>query len=103
MAKPVLFAVDDEAEVLRAIERDLRRKYGEKYRILRAISGVGAHRGTAMTEALSCRDEDVYIVGGANSAGQAAMFFARYARKVVMLVRGDSLSKGMSQYLVDQI
>src|SRR6202035_5442441 len=49
------------------------------------------------------RGEDVYIVGGANSAGQAAMYFARYARRVTLLVRGDSLQKGMSQYLVDQI
>jgi thioredoxin reductase (NADPH) len=56
-----------------------------------------------MTQALSYRDEDVYLVGGANSAGQAAMYFSRYARKVTMLVRGDSLAKTMSQYLVDQI
>ncbi len=48
-------------------------------------------------------NEDVYIVGGANSAGQAAMYFSRYARRVVMLVRGDSLDKAMSQYLVDEI
>ena len=68
-----------------------------------ALTGAGIYYGAAMTEALSCRDEDVFIVGGANSAGQAAMYFARYARKVVMLVRGDSLAKGMSQYLVDQI
>ncbi|HVR96556.1 MAG TPA: FAD-dependent oxidoreductase [Thermoanaerobaculia bacterium] len=70
---------------------------------LERLTGAGVYYGAAMTEAISCRDEDVYIVGGANSAGQAAMFFARYARRVVMLVRGDSLSKGMSQYLVDQI
>ena len=56
-----------------------------------------------MTEAMSCRDEDVFVVGGANSAGQAAMYFARYARRVVMLVRGDSLARAMSQYLIDQI
>jgi thioredoxin reductase (NADPH) len=68
-----------------------------------ALTGAGVYYGAAMTEAISCRDEDVYIVGGANSAGQAAMFFARYASKVVMLVRGGSLAKGMSQYLVDQI
>ena len=52
---------------------------------------------------MSCEDEDIYIVGGANSAGQAAMYFAKYARSVVMLVRGDSLSAYMSQYLIDQI
>ncbi|HEU4325139.1 MAG TPA: FAD-dependent oxidoreductase [Roseiflexaceae bacterium] len=67
------------------------------------LTGAGVYYGAAMTEALACRDEDVYIVGGANSAGQAAMFFARYARKVIMLVRGDSLAKSMSQYLIDQI
>jgi len=51
----------------------------------------------------SCKDEDVLIVGGANSAGQAAMYFSNYARRVVMLVRGSSLAAGMSQYLVEQI
>lgn len=56
-----------------------------------------------MTEAVSCRGEDVYIVGGANSAGQAAMFFSQYARRVIMLVRGSSLQTSMSQYLIDQI
>lgn len=67
------------------------------------LTGAGVYYGAAMTEAMSCRDEDVYIVGGANSAGQAAMYFARYARRVIMLVRGDSLNKAMSQYLIDQI
>ncbi len=67
------------------------------------LTEAGVYYGAAMTEALSCRDSDVYIVGGANSAGQAAMYFSRYASNVVMLVRGDSLEKGMSQYLVDQI
>ena len=56
-----------------------------------------------MTEALSCKDELVFVVGGANSAGQAAMHFARYAREVIMLVRGESLAATMSQYLIDQI
>ena len=67
------------------------------------LTGAGVYYGAAMTEAMSCRDEDVYVVGGANSAGQAAMHFARYARRVVMLVRGPSLSRTMSQYLIDQI
>ena len=49
------------------------------------------------------RDEDVYIVGGANSAGQAAMYFSKYARRVVMLVRGSSLAASMSQYLINQL
>ena len=52
---------------------------------------------------MSCQDETVFIIGGANSAGQAAMYFSQYASSVVMLVRGDSLEKGMSQYLVEQI
>ena len=56
-----------------------------------------------MSEARSCQDEKVFIVGGANSAGQAAMYFSKYANKVTMLVRGDSLEKGMSKYLIDQI
>ncbi|MGA7732168.1 MAG: FAD-dependent oxidoreductase, partial [Chloroflexia bacterium] len=68
-----------------------------------ALTGAGIYYGAAQSEALSYKDEDVYIVGAANSAGQAAMHFARYARSVTMLVRGDSLSKGMSQYLVEQI
>ncbi|HSU59450.1 MAG TPA: FAD-dependent oxidoreductase [Bryobacteraceae bacterium] len=67
------------------------------------LQGAGVYYGAASTEALSCRDEDVYIVGGANSAGQAAMHFARYARRVVMLVRSPSLAATMSQYLIDQI
>src|ERR1700741_1087064 len=67
------------------------------------VQGAGVYYGTAMTEAVSCRGEDIYIVGGANSAGQAAVFFAQHARRVVMLVRGNSLAAGMSQYLVEQI
>lgn len=67
------------------------------------LTGAGIYYGAAMTEAMACRDEDVYIIGGANSAGQAAMYFSRYARRVVMLVRGASLNASMSQYLIDQI
>lgn len=67
------------------------------------LTGAGIYYGAAMTEALSCSGEDVYIVGGANSAGQAAMYCSRYARRVVMLVRGPSLNATMSQYLIDQI
>ena len=67
------------------------------------LTGAGIYYGAAMTEAMSTRDEDVYIVGGANSAGQAAMYFSRYARRVVMLVRGSSLSTSMSQYLINQL
>ena len=67
------------------------------------LQGRGVYYGSAMTEAMACRDEDVYIVGGANSAGQAAMYFSKYARRVVMLVRGGSLAASMSQYLIEQI
>jgi thioredoxin reductase (NADPH) len=81
---------------------------GVSYRQLDApgmarLAGAGVYYGAAMTEAIACRGQDVYIVGGANSAGQAAMYFSRYANRVVMLVRGDSLAKSMSQYLIDQI
>jgi len=67
------------------------------------LTGSGVYYGAALAEAKSCAEEIVYIVGGANSAGQAAMYFSRYAGKVHMLVRGDSLGKSMSKYLVDQI
>lgn len=67
------------------------------------LTGAGIYYGAAMTEAMSTKDEDVFIVGGANSAGQAAMYFSKYARKVVMLVRGSSLAVSMSQYLINQL
>jgi len=67
------------------------------------LQGAGVYYGAGPAEAISCKDEDVYIVGGANSAGQAAMNFSKHARSVVMLVRGDSLAASMSQYLIDQI
>ena len=67
------------------------------------LQGAGIYYGGGATEALSCKGELVYVVGGANSAGQAAMNFARYADRVVILVRGASLSSTMSQYLIDQI
>jgi len=67
------------------------------------LRGAGVYYGAALTEAMSCANEIVYIVGGANSAGQAAMHFSRYAARVHMLVRGDSLQKSMSKYLIDQI
>ena len=67
------------------------------------LTGAGVYYGAAMTEAMACRDEDVFIVGGANSAGQAAMHFANHARKVTLVVRGDSLEKSMSHYLIEQL
>jgi len=81
---------------------------GVSYRMLEApglseLSGRGVFYGAATTEGPACRSQDVYIVGGANSAGQAAMYFARYAGRVVLLVRGKSLDSSMSRYLIDQI
>jgi thioredoxin reductase (NADPH) len=67
------------------------------------LYGAGVYYGAAQTEAIACGGEDVYVVGGANSAGQAAMYFSKHAGRVIMLVRGDSLTKSMSQYLIDQI
>lgn len=67
------------------------------------LQGAGIYYGGGSTEALSCKGETVYVVGGANSAGQAAMNFSRYADRVVILVRGSSLAATMSQYLIDQI
>jgi thioredoxin reductase (NADPH) len=67
------------------------------------FTGAGVYYGAAQTEALECANEDVYVIGGANSAGQAAMYFSRYAHKVTMLVRGESLTASMSQYLIEQI
>jgi thioredoxin reductase (NADPH) len=68
-----------------------------------AFTGAGVYYGAAATEAQSCQGEDVYIVGGANSAGQAAVFFARTARRVTIMVRGSSLERSMSHYLIQQI
>ncbi|XVQ11363.1 FAD-dependent oxidoreductase [Spirillospora sp. CA-255316] len=81
---------------------------GVMYRSLDAagcgeLTGRGIYYGSASTEAQSCEGEDVYIVGGANSAGQAAVFFSRYARKVTLLVRGKDLAQSMSHYLIEQI
>jgi thioredoxin reductase (NADPH) len=67
------------------------------------LQGAGVYYGGGTTEALSCKGEIIYVVGGANSAGQAAMNFAKYADRVVMLIRGTSLASTMSQYLIEQI
>ena len=67
------------------------------------LIGRGVYYGAAQSEAATCKDEDVFVVGGANSAGQAAMNFAKYARSVTMLVRGKGLEQSMSKYLIDQI
>jgi thioredoxin reductase (NADPH) len=81
---------------------------GVSYRKLGApgverLTGAGVYYGASLTEAFSYKDEDVYIVGGANSAGQAAMFFSDHARRVVVVYRGDNLRKSMSEYLVKQV
>jgi thioredoxin reductase (NADPH) len=70
---------------------------------IEALQGAGVYYGAGTTEAVSCRDEDVYVVGGANSAGQAAMNFSRFAKRVIILVRGNSLAATMSKYLIDDI
>ncbi len=67
------------------------------------LTGRGIYYGAALVEAVSCKDEEVYVVGGANSAGQAALHFAKFACKVTMLVRGEGLAATMSKYLIDEI
>jgi thioredoxin reductase (NADPH) len=81
---------------------------GVSYRQLEApgfaeLTGAGIYYGAALTEARSCSDQHVVIIGGANSAGQAAVYFGGYASKVTMLVRGPNLERSMSQYLIEQI
>jgi thioredoxin reductase (NADPH) len=81
---------------------------GVSYRMLGApglenLAGRGVFYGAATTEGPSCAGQDVYLVGGANSAGQAAMYFSGHARRVVLVVRGNSLDSSMSRYLIDQI
>jgi thioredoxin reductase (NADPH) len=81
---------------------------GVSYRQLEApgcqeMTGSGVYYGAALSEAEGCKDQDVYVVGGANSAGQAAVYLARYARSVTLLVRSPSLEKSMSYYLIQQI
>ena len=67
------------------------------------LQGAGVYYGGGTSEAISCRGETVYVIGGANSAGQAAMHFSKFAEKIVMLVRGPSLAATMSHYLIEQI
>ena len=67
------------------------------------LTGSGVYYGSAMTEAVECTDKDIYVVGGANSAGQAAVYLSGFARSVCILVRGGSLEASMSAYLIEQI
>lgn len=81
---------------------------GVNYRRLEAtgadgLVGRGVYYGSASTEAQACSEQHVVIIGGANSAGQAAMFFSRYASQVTLAVRGPDLERSMSQYLIEQI
>jgi len=81
---------------------------GVQYRTLgldstERLTGRGVYCGASMSEAIACTDEDVFIIGAGNSAGQAALHLADYARRVTMLVRGDTLTKSMSMYLVERI
>jgi thioredoxin reductase (NADPH) len=82
---------------------------GVSYRRLEDIKGIdkltgaGVYYGASMVEALSSQGEDVYMIGGANSVGQAAIGFSKYSKTVTLVVRGDSLTKSMSYYLVNQI
>jgi thioredoxin reductase (NADPH) len=67
------------------------------------LTGAGVYYGAAMTEARACADQQIVVIGGANSAGQAAVYFSKYAASVTMLVRGPSLAASMSHYLIEQI
>ena len=81
---------------------------GVSYRRLGApglddMTGRGVYYGSALTEAAACSGQDIFIVGGANSAGQAAVYLSRGAKSVTILVRGSSLEQSMSYYLIQQI
>ncbi|HET9125939.1 MAG TPA: FAD-dependent oxidoreductase, partial [Solirubrobacteraceae bacterium] len=81
---------------------------GVSYRMMPApgfaeLTGAGVYYGAALTEARACADQHVVVIGGANSAGQAAVYFANYATRVTMLVRAGTLAKSMSHYLIEQI
>jgi thioredoxin reductase (NADPH) len=67
------------------------------------LTGAGVYYGAAMTEARACAEQEIVVIGGANSAGQAAVYFSKYAKTVTMLVRGPSLEASMSHYLIEQI
>ena len=103
---PVRAIVIDGADELEA--RAVVIATGVSYRRLEApgleeLGARGVHYGASASEAAQCEGEDVYLVGAANSAGQAALNLARFAKRVVILVRGESLEHTMSQYLVERI
>ena len=70
---------------------------------IESVTGAGAYYGASLTEAAHYRGKEIYVVGGANSAGQGAMFFSRYAKRVTLVVRASSLNQSMSHYLIQQI
>src|SRR5207344_2137016 len=70
---------------------------------LEPFNGVGVYYGAATSEAAALAGQDVFVVGGGNSAGQAAVYFAKFASRVTILVRGDSLAQSMSEYLITEI
>ena len=74
-----------------------------KRELKKRFTGAGVFYGATLAEAANYRGEEVVVVGGANSAGQAAMMFSRFAERVTVLVRGPSIADGMSRYLIDQI
>lgn len=67
------------------------------------MTGAGVYYGATMTEAASCREKEVYIVSGGNSAGQAAMYLSKFARNVYIIIRKEDITSSMSSYLIDQI
>lgn len=97
--------LDDGAEV---VSRTVVITTGVDYRKLEVpgienFTGAGIYYGAAMTEASACKDQDVYVIGGGNSAGQAAMYLSKFARKVSILIRRRTLADTMSAYLINQI
>ena len=98
----------DGAEKIEIEARALIVASGVAYRHLNAsgidqLTGRGVYYGVNASEASQCQDDEVYLVGGANSAGQAALNLARFAKRVVLVVRAASLKESMSQYLIDRI
>jgi thioredoxin reductase (NADPH) len=70
---------------------------------IETFTGAGVYYGAAATEAASCKDKEVYVVGGGNSAGQAAMYLSKFAKNVYILIRKEDLTSTMSAYLIEQI
>jgi len=100
-----IIVMDDGAEI---IARSVVITTGVDYRKLETkgipdFTGAGVYYGAAMTEATACRNKEVFVVGGGNSAGQAAMYLSKFAKNVYILIRKEDLTSTMSSYLIDQI